>query len=73
MSEPRKTVDPRLNACFARLSKPAQRALIQHKIFSESDLSQWSRGDLAKLHGIGPASFPMLDRVLAEAGLKFKS
>ena len=72
MSEPKKTIDPRLNACFATLSKPAQRALLQHKIFAESDLSRWSRGEIAKLHGIGPASFPMLERVLAEAGLKFK-
>ncbi|HEY1741694.1 MAG TPA: hypothetical protein VGG18_00905 [Granulicella sp.] len=72
MSEPKKTIDPRLNACFAKFSKPAQRALLQHKIFSASDLAQWSRGELAKLHGIGPASFPMLERVLAEAGLKFK-
>ena len=73
MSEPKKTVDPQLNACFARLSKPAQRALLQHKIFSERDLSQWRRRDLARMHGIGPASFPMLDQVLAEAGLKFKA
>jgi hypothetical protein len=72
MSEPKKTVDPQLNACFAKLSKPAQRALIQHKIFSESDLSQWSRGEVAKMHGIGPAAFPVLDRAL-EAGLQFKS
>ena len=72
MSEPKKTIDPRLNACFAKLSKPAQRALVQHKIFSESDLSRWSRGEVAKMHGIGPVSFPVLDLALAEAGFEFK-
>ena len=72
MSEPKKTVDPRLSASFAKLSKPTQRALLQHKIFSESDLAPWSRGEIAKMHGIGPASFPVLDRILAEAGLEFK-
>lgn len=73
MSALKKTVDPQLNASFAKLSKPAQRALLQYKIFSPSDLSQWTRGNLAKMHGIGPASFPALDQVLAEAGLKLKA
>jgi hypothetical protein len=73
MTQPKNTVDPQLNACFAKLSKPAQRALLNHKIFSANDLSGWKRDDIAKLHGIGPAAFPILDHALAEAGLNFKS
>ncbi len=73
MSESRKTIDSQLNACFARLSKPAQRALIEHKIFSESDLSRWSRHEVANMHGIGPAAFPILAQALAQAGLEFKA
>jgi hypothetical protein len=73
MSELKKTIDPQLNVCFAKLSKPAQRALIEHKIFSESDLSRWNRREIAKIHGIGPSAFPVLDQALAEAGLEFKA
>ncbi len=73
MTQPRKTVDPRLQACFAKLSKPAQRALINSNIFSANDLSGWKRGDVAKLHGIGPSALPILDQALAEAGQQFKA
>jgi len=73
MTKPKETIDPQLNACFAKLSKPAQRALIEQKIFSEADLSQWTRKDVSKLHGIGPSAFPVLDQALAEAELEFKA
>lgn len=73
MTASKKTVDPRLNSCFSRLSKPAQRALIEHRIFSERDLSRWSREDVAKMHGIGPSAFPVFDLALDGVGLKFKT
>jgi hypothetical protein len=46
---------------------------MEHKIFSESDLSRWSRGDIAKLLGIGPSAFPVLDQALADAKVEFKA
>lgn len=73
MAGSKKTIDPRLSECFASLSKPAQRALIEHMIFSEANLSHWSRQDMAKLHGIGPSSFTVLDQALADAKLEFKA
>ena len=69
----KKTIDPRLAACFARLSKPAQRALMESGIFTERDLARWSRGEVAQMHGIGPSAFPVLERALADAGLRFKA
>lgn len=71
MATLKKTIDPRLSACFSRLSKPAQRAQMEHQIFSEHDLSRWSRRDVAKMHGVDPSAFPVLDQALAEAELNF--
>lgn len=62
----------RLCPSFSKLSKPAQRALLNHEIYTEEDLARWTRTDLAKLHGIGPSSFPILENALSSAGLKFK-
>jgi hypothetical protein len=73
MSKPQQTIDPRLKACFAALSKPAQRALISNGIFSESDLAKWTFSDVKKMHGIGPSAVPILNRALVEARLKLKS
>ncbi len=73
MTKIKETIDPRLKPCFAQLSKPAQRALINHKIFTEADLAGMARSEIKKMHGIGPSAFPILDQALAEAGLKFKS
>jgi hypothetical protein len=69
----KETVDPRLKACFAQLSKPAQRALISNGIFTEADLAGSTRSEVKKMHGIGPSAFPILERALEEAGLTFKS
>lgn len=62
----------RLSPSFLKLSKPARRALINHKIYDEKDLARWTRSDLATLHGIGPSSFPVLENALSSAGLEFK-
>lgn len=43
---------------LAKLSKPAQRALMNANIKSIDDLKNWSDKDLLKLHGLGPASLP---------------
>ena len=73
MTKIKETVDPRLKPCFAQLSKPAQRALISHEIFSEAALAATTRSEIEKMHGIGPSAFPILDRALTDAGLMFKS
>jgi hypothetical protein len=62
----------RLSASFAKLGKPAQRALINNRIYSEKDLAQWTVRDVAALHGIGPSSLPFLEKALSSAGLKFR-
>jgi hypothetical protein len=62
----------RLSPSFLKLPKPAQRALINHRIFCEKDLARWTRTEVATLHGIGPSSFPILENALALARLKFK-
>jgi hypothetical protein len=62
----------KLSGSFSRLSKPAKRALIGHAIFSEKDLAQFRRADIAAFHGIGPAAFPILEVALGKLGLKFK-
>lgn len=56
-----------------KLSKPAQRALLANGIRSAKDLSQWTRADVAKFHGVGPSSFPVLENAMKGAGVKFRS
>lgn len=62
-----------LDRAFAKLSKPAQRALIGARIFTPKDLAKHTRAAIAALHGIGPSAFPVLEAALKSAGLKFSS
>lgn len=61
-----------LDPAFARLAKPAQRALTGAGIFTVKDLAKHTRAEVASLHGIGPSAFPILEAALKSAGLKFK-
>lgn len=61
----------KLSADFAKLSKPAQRALIHQGILSASDLAQKTEREIAALHGMGPSSMPVLRAALRNRGLKF--
>jgi hypothetical protein len=63
----------RLSPDFAKLSKPAKRALINNKIFTTNDLARWAISDVAKPHGIGPSSVPVLTATLRAKGLRFKN
>jgi hypothetical protein len=63
----------RLSPALTRLSRPAQRALINSRIYSEKDLARWTLRDVAALHGLGPSSLPILEKALAAAGLKFRT
>lgn len=60
-------------ATSVKLSKPAHRALANAGIVSFADLAQWRQADVARLHGVGPASFPELIAALAARGLGFKA
>ena len=62
-----------LNAGFlAVLAAPARRALENAHITTLKQLSQYSEGELLKLHGFGKSSLPKLKNLLAEKGLRFK-
>ena len=62
----------KLDPAFAKLAKPAQRALINAGIFSTQDLARRTRAEVRALHGMGPSAFPVLEQVLKHAGLKFQ-
>jgi hypothetical protein len=52
----------------ARLSRPARSALLAAGYTRLEQLTQVSARDLLKLHGVGPASLPILRAALAERG-----
>lgn len=58
---------------LSKLSSPARRALEHEGITTLAKLSIYSEKEILKLHGIGPASMPILKTALAEEGLTFKS
>lgn len=62
----------RLDSAFAKLSKPAKRALIHAGIFTPKDLARHTRAEIAALHGIGPSAFPILEAAAQSAGLRWK-
>ncbi|HPH84032.1 MAG TPA: RNA polymerase alpha subunit C-terminal domain-containing protein [Ferruginibacter sp.] len=53
------------------LSAPARRALEREKLVNLKSLSTITEKELLKLHGVGPASLPILRKALKEAGLSF--
>ncbi|WP_434400465.1 RNA polymerase alpha subunit C-terminal domain-containing protein [Planococcus sp. 11815] len=55
------------------LSAPARNALLQQQIDTLEKLSGYSEKDILALHGVGPASLPVLKQHLTEAGLTFKT
>lgn len=57
---------------LSKLSSPARRALIHEGIETLLALSNYSEKEILKLHGIGPASLPILRASLKEEGLSFK-
>lgn len=51
------------------LPAPARRAAENAGINTLKQLSMWSATDLLKLHGMGPASIPILRKALKAGGL----
>lgn len=55
----------------AGLSAPALRALLNAKITKLKQLSKWTAGDVAELHGMGPTGIKVLKLALREKQLSF--
>lgn len=53
------------------LASPARRALIFHEIDTLEKLSNYTEMEILSFHGMGPASIPILRKVLSEAKLNF--
>ena len=51
---------------------PAKRALLGAGIETLDDLTQWTRADVAALHGIGKTALALLDDALNSAGITFR-
>jgi hypothetical protein len=62
----------KLDPAFAKLSKPAQRALLNAGIRTPAALAKWTLKDVAALHGMGPGSFPVLKAALKSKSLSFR-
>lgn len=54
------------------LSAPALRALLSAKIFNLTKLSQYTQQEVLALHGMGPASIPLLVAALRGKNLSFR-
>lgn len=59
------------NSDLPRTSAPAQRALDGAGIATLSQLSNFRRAEIAKLHGMGPKALGILAQALAAKGLSF--
>jgi hypothetical protein len=57
---------------LAQLPSPARRALEHAGIKTMSQLSRRREQDILDLHGMGPASIPILKKALKAEGLTFK-
>ena len=58
---------------FPKISAPARRALEANGIKNLKQLSKYSAAQLLEFHGFGPASIPIIEKALKQAGLKLKS
>ena len=56
----------------ARLGQPARRALADAGIQGLAHLSQFSKAEISRLHGIGPHALGQLRLALADHGLSFR-
>ncbi|UYG97450.1 RNA polymerase alpha subunit C-terminal domain-containing protein [Cytobacillus firmus] len=57
---------------LSKLSAPARNALVFEGIDTLEKLSNYTEKEILKLHGIGPASLPIMRTYLKEEGLSFK-
>ncbi|WP_404458455.1 RNA polymerase alpha subunit C-terminal domain-containing protein [Sutcliffiella horikoshii] len=57
---------------LSKLSSPARNALVHSGIDTLDLLSKYTEKEILKIHGIGPASLPIMRSSLKEIGLSFK-
>ncbi|WP_420480830.1 RNA polymerase alpha subunit C-terminal domain-containing protein [Cytobacillus oceanisediminis] len=57
---------------LSKLSAPARNALVHEGIDTLKKLSKFTEKEILKIHGIGPASLPIMRTSLKEEGLSFK-
>lgn len=57
---------------FTQLGAPAQRALLNARITTIVKLSKHTKKEVLALHGMGPASIPILETILESHALAFK-
>lgn len=57
---------------LSKLSSPARNALVHKGIDTLEKLSTYTEKEILKLHGIGPASLPILRTLLKDKDLSFK-
>lgn len=57
---------------LSKLSSPARNALVHKEIDTLQKLSTYTEKEILKIHGIGPASLPIMRTSLEEDGLSFK-
>lgn len=55
-----------------KLSSPARNALVHEGIDTLQKLSMHTEKEILKIHGIGPASLPIMKNLLEAEGLTFK-
>lgn len=58
---------------LSKLSSPARNALFHEGIDSLQKLSNLTEKEILKIHGIGPASLPIMRASLEEEGLSFRA
>lgn len=57
---------------LSRLGAPARRALQNAGIQTEEQLARFSQKEILALHGMGPASIPILIEALKRKGMQFR-
>lgn len=57
---------------LSKLSSPVRNALLHEGIDTVQKLSNQTEKEILKIHGIGPASLPIMRASLEEVGLSFK-
>ena len=57
---------------LSKLSSPARNALVYEGIDTLQELSKYTEKEILKIHGIGPASLPIMRTLLEKEGLSFK-
>ena len=57
---------------LSKLSSPARNALIHEGIDTVQKLSKYTEKEILKIHGIGPATLPIMRTSLEKEGFSFK-